>query len=301
MIYINKVILPSPRSEVYSYQQYPMSVFQGARFDEMSMNDITLLYGGNGSGKSTLLNIIGELISVSRKKPFFKDQVFSSSAWGAERLAPFEMFLEECELELIEGPRGRDITLPPVRKLITSDDIFKEVETRVAHNIEARYDGEDALQKRGDLLQEWRDGYRFRGLSDYDHFHEIQEARKQTISSFVNARTRAKKKIESNGETALSYFANMLEADGIYLLDEPENCLSPVFQLELMKIIEGAARFDRCQFIIATHSPLILSLGASRIYELDSRPISTKKWEDLESVRLYYEFFKSMESRFKNE
>ena len=64
----------------------------------------------------------------------------------------------------------------------------------------------------------------------------------------------------SNGESALKYFTEKIEDNGLYLLDEPENSLSPERQLDLKKYIEDAARFFSCQFIIATHSPFLLSI-----------------------------------------
>lgn len=90
----------------------------------------------------------------------------------------------------------------------------------------------------------------------------------------------------------------MLEPDGLYFLDEPENCLSPIFQLELMKIIMKAKRFFNCQFIIATHSPLILSLPDALVYDLDSKPVSSKHWYELDNVKAYFNFFYKNKDKF---
>ena len=51
-------------------------------------------------------------------------------------------------------------------------------------------------------------------------------------------------------------------------------------------------RAFRCQFIIATHSPFLLSIPGAKIYDLDSSPIRTEQWYNLENVRHYYELFK---------
>ena len=95
----------------------------------------------------------------------------------------------------------------------------------------------------------------------------------------------------SNGESALKYFTEKIGENGLYILDEPENSLSPVRQLELKKFIEDSVRFFGCQFIISTHSPFLLAMPGTKIYDLDETPVSVKKWTELENVRVYREFF----------
>lgn len=103
----------------------------------------------------------------------------------------------------------------------------------------------------------------------------------------------------SNGESAFMYFVKKIEEDGLYLLDEPENSLSPERQLELLDYIKDSARFFNCQFIIATHSPFLLSMAGAKIYDLDENPVTIKKWTELENVRQYYEFFKKHQNEFE--
>lgn len=102
----------------------------------------------------------------------------------------------------------------------------------------------------------------------------------------------------SNGESALKYFTEKIEDNGLYLLDEPENSLSPERQLDLKKYIEDAARFFSCQFIIATHSPFLLSIKHAKIYDMEGRNVSVKKWTELSNVRIYQEFFKEHSNEF---
>jgi predicted ATPase len=102
----------------------------------------------------------------------------------------------------------------------------------------------------------------------------------------------------SNGESAFSYFTEKIGENGLYLLDEPENSLSPKRQMELMSFLEESARFFGCQFIISTHSPFLLSMRGARIYDLDNSPVTIEHWTDLENVRTYYDFFKSHDNEF---
>lgn len=84
----------------------------------------------------------------------------------------------------------------------------------------------------------------------------------------------------------------------MYLLDEPENSLSPEKQQQLLQFIEDSARFYGCQFVIATHSPFLLSMRGAKIYDLDAEPVDVKRWTELGNIRVYYEFFKKHDMEF---
>ena len=119
------------------------------------------------------------------------------------------------------------------------------------------------------------------------------------MSSYVRQRLTKNNIIEqSNGESALLYFEKEIDENGIYLLDEPENSLSASSQMKLLKFIEDSARFYNCQFIISTHSPFILSLKDAVIYDIDNIPVKTKKWTELNNVKIYYNFFKYNDGNF---
>ena len=105
----------------------------------------------------------------------------------------------------------------------------------------------------------------------------------------------------SNGESAFQYFVDKITEDRLYLLDEPENSLSPERQMELCRFLSDSARFMGCQFIISTHSPFLLSMRGAKIYDLDCDPVDVKRWTELENVRAYYEFFKKHQSEFERE
>ena len=103
---------------------------------------------------------------------------------------------------------------------------------------------------------------------------------------------------QSNGESAFYYFTHKIGENGLYLLDEPENSLSPEKQRELVKFMEDSARFFGCQFIIATHSPFLLSMRGAKIYDLSGDPVRVCRWTELEHVRTYYDFFREHEAEF---
>ena len=126
------------------------------------------------------------------------------------------------------------------------------------------------------------------------------ETRSKTQSKFIKSRVEKNKLEYSNGQTSLDFFDNELKENCLYLLDEPENSLSPKFQLELVQLISELSRFFKFQFIIATHSPFLLSIPNAKIYDLDSVPVITKKWYELENMKIYYDFFMKNKNKFNN-
>src|SRR5581483_7657688 len=103
------------------------------------------------------------------------------------------------------------------------------------------------------------------------------------IARFVDSRSRLAPDLsiyggvplheQSHGESFLALAANRFGGESLYLLDEPEAALSVSGQLALLAVIARAAG-DGAQFVIATHSPILLACPGARIYELDERGVS---------------------------
>jgi predicted ATPase len=89
---------------------------------------------------------------------------------------------------------------------------------------------------------------------------------------------------QSHGESFLALAANRFGADGLYLLDEPEAALSVTGALALLAIVTRASNAG-AQFVIATHSPVLLAAPGAQIYELGEAGIHTAIYDDLEAVR----------------
>jgi predicted ATPase len=90
---------------------------------------------------------------------------------------------------------------------------------------------------------------------------------------------------QSHGQSFLALAANRFGANGLYLLDEPEAALSVTSLLALLSIIQIAAA-EGAQFIIATHSPILLACPAARIYELDDEGLTARRYDDVGAVQL---------------
>ncbi|WP_261509960.1 AAA family ATPase [Chryseobacterium paludis] len=103
---------------------------------------------------------------------------------------------------------------------------------------------------------------------------------------------------QSHGEAFLALFHNHFEK-GIYILDEPESALSPQRQLSLLSIIHSLEKTGKAQFIISTHSPILLSYPGATIYSLDHhlKPINYK---DTEHYQITKNFLNSPDLYFRH-
>jgi predicted ATPase len=97
--------------------------------------------------------------------------------------------------------------------------------------------------------------------------------------------------VQSHGQSHMAYFSHRFSLKGLYLIDEPENALSPKTQLKLLEILGRSAKSRETQFIIATHSPILLSLPGATILGFDSAPIGRVEYHDTEQYKVYRKFF----------
>jgi predicted ATPase len=255
---------------------YPFQVLSGKQLERIDCVPITILYGGNGSGKTTALNVIAEKIGAER------DALYNKSSF-------FEDYLAYCSIE----PAADE---PDFKRIITSDDVFDYVLTLRSVN-------EAIDEKREEIFEDYLETkyaqFQLKSLDDYERLKKMNETRRKTQSRFVRDNLMNNIREQSNGESAFKYFVEKIEENGLYLLDEPENSLSPERQLELKKYIEDSARFFNCQFIISTHSPFFLAMEGAEIIDLDSEPAVVRKWTDLENVRAYQRFFDEHRDAFQ--
>ncbi len=95
---------------------------------------------------------------------------------------------------------------------------------------------------------------------------------------------------QSHGQSLISFFKSRYQIKGIYFLDEPEAALSPKSQLELLRVLKGMSEAGHAQFIIATHSPILMACPRARIYSFDSAPVKRIDYEETEHYRIYKDF-----------
>jgi predicted ATPase len=95
----------------------------------------------------------------------------------------------------------------------------------------------------------------------------------------------------SHGQALLSYFSGRYHIKGLYLLDEPEAALSPMSQIGLIRILHEVEEAGHAQFIMATHSPILLAYPGAQVFSFDSSRIEEVNYEETAHYRLYKQFF----------
>jgi predicted ATPase len=95
----------------------------------------------------------------------------------------------------------------------------------------------------------------------------------------------------SHGEAILTYFSGRFHIKGLYFLDEPEAALSPSAQVRFLRLLQRLEAAGHAQFVIATHSPILLAHPGAQIFDFDSSHIEEVNYEDTAHYRLYKQFF----------
>jgi predicted ATPase len=106
---------------------------------------------------------------------------------------------------------------------------------------------------------------------------------------------------QSHGQSLMSFFKARYKIKGLYLMDEPETALSPKSQLELLKLLQEMSALGHAQFIIATHSPILLACPGSLIYSFDHTPAKTIRYEETEHYRIYKNFMENPKRYLKED
>lgn len=258
-----------------SSDYYPFQLFIDKQVPTLRFEPITILYGNNGSGKSTLLNVMAEALglrqsALANQSAFFKDYVALTTAELGQPL-----------------PQGAS--------LIKSDDVFDAM-----LNLRAVNQGVDQARQNvmDDYLATKFSQFQYHDFEDYDQLKKVLETRRKTQSRYAREHVMKNVRTFSNGESALQYFQMRLKDNNLYLLDEPENSLSPAHQQELAQQLNDQARFFGCQFVIATHSPFLMALPHAKVYDLDSVPVATRQWTELPAIQTYARFFEEHRGEF---
>lgn len=99
---------------------------------------------------------------------------------------------------------------------------------------------------------------------------------------------------QSHGEAFLALFEHRLHGGMLVLLDEPEAALSPLRQMTLLTLLHRHVR-SGAQFIVATHSPIVLAYPHAWIYQFDDDGIRRVEYEETEHYRVYHDFLQAPE------
>ena len=104
---------------------------------------------------------------------------------------------------------------------------------------------------------------------------------------------------KSHGQCNMTFFENRFTIPGIYLLDEPESALSPKRQIDFLHLLRKTSENGIAQFIISTHSPIILAYPDARIYNFDGNTFNTQQYEETELYETYCDFLRNKDRYLK--
>jgi predicted ATPase len=214
---------------------------------------VTLFVGENGSGKSTLLEAMA---ACAELRSFGASDAAADDSLGKQReLAKV--------LRMAWRPRSRR------GFFMRAEDFFGFL--RLQARIDARI-----RRERAEFCGEQFD-------------HASPSAGGQHIDEVAAVAHLSRYDSRSHGESFLDLFRSRLEPRGLYLLDEPETPLSPKRQLDLLKLLIHGAE-NGSQFIIATHSPILLAFPGARIYSFDRVPVAKADYDSLDHVTVMRRF-----------
>lgn len=305
-------IFRSLRDEYYTKTcdaLYPFYVLSERNFYSIDFEPITILYGGNGSGKSTALNVISNALHVKR------NSLYNTTRWLNEYIGLCSFRTDESwsgeEFNFL-GERQTKYDIAEISQMITSDDIFKKILESRAKNEQKVFKSnllyrEIAAVKGTNPNEKSEIAKRYQSAKslnmgngeNVDEYKRFWGMKKKSFTNYLTEKLGPIERGFSNGESGMMYLAEMIQQEGLYLLDEPENSMSCQFQKNLAEIITFSAKNCNSQFIIATHSPFLLAILNAKIYNLDKNPVTISKFWELDNMKEYYKLFTTYSEQFK--
>ncbi len=238
---------------------FPFNI-SAVRFAKRIMldNKVTIFVGDNGSGKSTLM----ESLALKLNLPLIGGYINEHHGFDAARvLQPY-----------LEIESGRTTGKGFFFRAEDFSDFINSVEN-------------DQRKIAGDLAD-------LKGKVDDSIIKQMSESMNYSLHTMRKTYGENMQAF-SHGEAYLTIMQTRIADKGIYLLDEPEAALSPVKQLSLLFLIMEILKSGNTQFIISTHSPILMGFPGARIYEIREDSMEQVEYEDTEHYRVTKTFLNS--------
>ncbi|HUP26921.1 MAG TPA: AAA family ATPase [Chloroflexia bacterium] len=263
MPHLATVIARQPASS--ALERFPFSVPAIRSLSSLELNPgVTFLVGENGSGKSTLL----EALAIAAGLP----TVGSVSADKDRTLASVRLFAEHLTLSWARRTHKGFF--------MRSEDFFG-----FAKQLAGTREEYEADLQRVDRESEDRSPLA-RALARSPYLNQLEEM-KRRYGDDLDAR--------SHGESYFTVFQSRFVPGGLYLLDEPEAPLSPLRQLSLISMLKTMVSEQNAQFLIATHSPILMAFPGALIYGFDGGHIERVNYDEVEHVTVTRSFLNNPE------
>ena len=96
---------------------------------------------------------------------------------------------------------------------------------------------------------------------------------------------------QSHGQSCMAFFKSIYKVKGLHFMDEPEAALSPQTQLNLLDLLTAMSRAGHAQFIISTHSPILMSCPEARLLSFNNGSIEGTSYKETQHYKVYKQFF----------
>ncbi|MBN1816379.1 MAG: AAA family ATPase [Sedimentisphaerales bacterium] len=142
----------------------------------------------------------------------------------------------------------------------------------------------------------WADGYNgqvagsFFASQIFHHFTQVLDEWIASDPGLVDYFGGQSLLTQSHGQSLMAFFRSRFSREGLYLLDEPETALSAKRQIELVRLLRDRAAAGHAQFIVATHSPLLLACPEAQIFTFDDEVIRSVEYEQTDHFLTYRDF-----------
>lgn len=254
MIHLKKIGLPSMKDAPYPFSVPALN--QGGEFSFDA--SVTVFIGENGCGKSTMLNLIAAkagLYKIAMQEEIHrdKDKLFRNA--GKNVTADFRL----------GKPSGFYFSAEDFTSYIHSLEKEKNYAREELARVRSEYAGKSAFSRM------------------------MASAPFENTLNDIGGMYQKDLLTSSHGEAYLDFFASRMRKGQLYLLDEPETPLSVQNQLALLAIIDEAIRED-CQFILATHSPILMGIPEAALFEFSKEGIRRTTFSEVESIRLLRQY-----------
>lgn len=264
MSHLRSLTIGKRPSDAFPFDVPALRALELLSFD----SSVTFFVGENGTGKSTLL----EGIAIAAGLP----TVGSTAATDDSTLAAQRSLAKA--LRLVWNQRTRK------GFFLRAEDFFGF--TKQLSQMRA-----DLLERASEIEEEYRDRTAYaKGLALGPMLGSVTDMDRR-YGSDLDA--------NSHGQSFLKLFQSRFVPGGLYLLDEPEAPLSPQSQLALLAMMADMVR-QKAQFIVATHSPIVLAFPGARIYSFDGGSVRESAYADLEHVALTRDFLNAPERFLKH-
>jgi predicted ATPase len=260
MIHLRTISLPEIDADEAGRFPFSLPVIRSLAGAQLEFpTEMTFLVGENGSGKSTLLEALACAAGSIT--------VGSESASGDRTLAAVRRLARRLRLS---WSRRKHTGF-----FMRSEDFFGFVKWN--------RDTREAFERELEAIdEEYKDrSEQARGLARMPFMRELADMRRR-YGDDLDA--------NSHGESYFALFKSRFVPDGLYLLDEPEAPLSPMRQLELLSMLKMMVEEQNAQFIIATHSPMLMAFPNATIYSFDAQAIRPIGYQDVEHVQIMKSF-----------